>query len=216
MTLRNETALPHHNETIVVRNGCADDASGAWRSFESHLNWINVSFKPDEVILRRQSFSYTQQIISMYPSAVAELDGVVIGYAASERRDLGVLEIINFYVNDEYRGMGIGTKLLDVIERQCESAGFHTIIGFASDAYYPGKKQPTNVFLRADFELRKLSRSTEMYVKQLAVETDERKSVTDTKRVIFRTTVRTERLGDDDVIIFNDLEELRPEETPEA
>lgn len=208
MNLSKQTEQPEL-EIPVVRRGTTDDALPAWRCFEAHLNWINVSYPVEEVILRRQSVSYTQQIFASYPSAVLELDGVIIGYAACERRDLGVLEIINFYVDDNFRSRGYGARMMEEIERQCVETGFHTLVAFGSDLYYPGKFLPTSLFERLGYEVRSLSPRTEMYVKQLSVDIGEEFTVEETKRVIFRTITRTERVGDNDVMIYHDLEEIR-------
>lgn len=159
---------PGESPLIVVRHGRADDADGAWRLYQAYLNWINVWFTPDQVVQRHASKQRTKRMLESSPSAVAEADGVVVGFGVTEEREVGVLEVMNLYVDDSYRHKGLGTRLLGEIESQCAGFGIHTLLAFGSAHYYPGKVLPTGLFRRAGFEVRELVPSTELYMKAIA------------------------------------------------
>ena len=66
------------------------------------------------------------------PVLVAELDGVVVGWASlsewSKRRAYSDTAEISLYVKQEYRSRGIGKKLLEMIIQEGEKVGLHTVI----------------------------------------------------------------------------------------
>ena len=66
------------------------------------------------------------------PVLVAELDGVVVGWASlgewSDRCAYADTAEISLYVKQEFRSRGIGRRLLEVIVREGEKVGLHTII----------------------------------------------------------------------------------------
>ncbi|GAM12281.1 arsinothricin resistance N-acetyltransferase ArsN1 family A [Mesobacillus selenatarsenatis] len=69
-----------------------------------------------------------------YKVIVAELDGKVIGWASLNQynnRDAykGVADL-SVYIKREYRGKGIGGKLLTFIESMAKENGFHKIVLF--------------------------------------------------------------------------------------
>ena len=66
------------------------------------------------------------------PILVAELDGVVVGWASlsdwSHHDAYADTVEISLYVKEEFRRRGIGTRLLEAIVEEGEKAGIHTII----------------------------------------------------------------------------------------
>ncbi len=66
------------------------------------------------------------------PILVAESDGVVVGWASlsewSDRCAYSDTAEISFYVKQEFRGRGIGKRLLETIIQEGERAGLHAII----------------------------------------------------------------------------------------
>ncbi len=57
-------------------------------------------------------------------SFVAEVNGKVVGYAICAPREDGYLHLLNFAVDPEYRGKGIGTKLLLSVIEEAKFLGF--------------------------------------------------------------------------------------------
>ncbi len=69
---------------------------------------------------------------SKHPIFVAELDGIVVGWASlsawSSRRAYSDTAEISLYVKQEFRNKGIGKRLLADIIREGEKVGLHTVI----------------------------------------------------------------------------------------
>ena len=67
-----------------------------------------------------------------YPILVGESDGVVVGWASlskwSDRRAYSGTAEISLYVKQEFRGKGIGRKLMEAIISGGKRVGHHTII----------------------------------------------------------------------------------------
>ena len=67
-----------------------------------------------------------------YPIFVAELDSVIVGWAAlskwSDRRAYSDTAEVSLYVKEGFQGKGIGRKLLESIVQEGEKVGFHTVI----------------------------------------------------------------------------------------
>ncbi|MFQ6077547.1 MAG: GNAT family N-acetyltransferase [Thermodesulfobacteriota bacterium] len=68
-----------------------------------------------------------------YPILVAESNGVVVGWASlskwSDRCAYSGTAEISLYVKREFRGKGIGKKLIEAIVSEGERVGFHTVVG---------------------------------------------------------------------------------------
>ena len=71
------------------------------------------------------------------PILVAELDGVVVGWASlsewSTRCAYSDTAEISIYVKQEFRSRGIGKRLLEAIIRAGEEASLHTVIARIAD-----------------------------------------------------------------------------------
>lgn len=68
----------------------------------------------------------------MHPVLVAELDGVVIGWASlsewSSRCAYTATAEISLYIKEEFRGRSAGRRLLEDIMQEGEKAGLHTVL----------------------------------------------------------------------------------------
>ena len=69
---------------------------------------------------------------SKCPIVVAELEGVVVGWASlsewSDRCAYSDTAEISMYVKQEFRGRGIGRKLLEAMVQEGDKVGLHTIL----------------------------------------------------------------------------------------
>ena len=86
------------------------------------------------------------------PVLVAELDGIVIGWASlsewSPRRAYAATAEVSLYVKQEFRSRGIGRKLLDTIVLEGEKVGLHTIIARITT----GNKESIHLHEQAGFQ----------------------------------------------------------------
>ncbi|HEY40712.1 MAG TPA: N-acetyltransferase [Dehalococcoidia bacterium] len=68
----------------------------------------------------------------MHPVLVAELDGVVVGWASlsewSPRAAYTGTAEVSLYIKEEFRGKGAGRRLLEDIMRVGKRAGLHTVL----------------------------------------------------------------------------------------
>lgn len=172
---------------IHVRRATRADTQGAWHIFQSHLNWVNVWHDTNNVVQRRQDKDFLDYLFRTYPGAVAELDGVIVGWASTENREIGVLEVMNVYVDDSLRDQGVGTAMLELIEEECHSRGIASIISFASDMYYPGKRFPTGLFQKLGYDVSRVWPATEMYFRKVPLTEEETKSYRPVRRLSYLT-----------------------------
>ena len=86
------------------------------------------------------------------PVLVAELDGVVVGWASlsewSDRCAYADTAELSFYVKEEFRSRGIGKRLLEDIIQEGERVGLHTVIARIAT----GNNQSIHLHERVGFE----------------------------------------------------------------
>jgi phosphinothricin acetyltransferase len=93
-----------------------------------------------------------------WPFLVAELEGVVVGYAyGTQFRDRDAYRFTaedSIYVHPERMGRGVGTALLQALIDRCATYGFRTIIAVIGGA------EPSSIALHASFGFREAGRLT--------------------------------------------------------
>ena len=81
-------------------------------------------------------------IANGFPYFVAELDGRLVGYAyaSSYRARSGYRFVVedSVYVAEEWRGCGIGKRLLTTLIAECEKLGFRQMIAVIGDSENAG------------------------------------------------------------------------------
>ncbi|MFE5319155.1 GNAT family N-acetyltransferase [Paenibacillus sp. NPDC056579] len=67
-----------------------------------------------------------------YPVLVAELGGIVVGWASlnpySDRLAYERTSELSLYIHHDFRGQGIGKKLMDQVLKAGKEAGLHTVL----------------------------------------------------------------------------------------
>jgi len=88
-----------------------------------------------------------------FPILVAEIDGVVVGWASlsrwSGRCAYSETAEISIYIKDVYRGKGIGTNLLQKILEEGKAAGLHTVLARIAE----GSDASIRLHKKAGFEV---------------------------------------------------------------
>jgi len=86
-----------------------------------------------------------------HPILVAEIDNKVVGWASlsewSERSAYSDTVEISLYIEEGYRGKGIGKKLTEAILRAGKAEGLHTIIARVTE----GNEQSIHIFEKYGF-----------------------------------------------------------------
>lgn len=89
---------------------------------------------------------------SKNPILVAELDGVVVGWASlsewSPRRAYADTAEVSLYVKQEFRGRGVGRRLLEAVVCEGEKVGLHTVIARITES----NQESVHLHERAGFE----------------------------------------------------------------
>ncbi|MDO7908720.1 arsinothricin resistance N-acetyltransferase ArsN1 [Paenibacillus sp. JX-17] len=88
--------------------------------------------------------SWFDQHQGRYTALVAEEDGKAVGWAAinpySNRCAYDGVGDLSVYIHREYRGRGIGTQLLQAIDRAGRENGFYKIVLYTFPSNLPGQK----------------------------------------------------------------------------
>jgi len=108
--------------------------------------------------------------IQDYPSAVAEDDGLLIGFCYTVKFAPDVLELANIVVSSDRRNTGVGGRLLAHVENQAASV-FAAIILVNSDLYPQGKSEKrsaTDFYQRHDYRIVTATRDTRIFFKDLS------------------------------------------------
>jgi len=141
---------------IRVRTACDGDLPAIFALFRDELG-------------REPTPALTTVWVRDFPSAVAEDDEALVGFAYAKRFAPDVLELANIVVSADRRGAGLGQLLLAHVEATAV-ADYGGIILTNSDLYADGKtaKRPATAFyLRAGFELLAATAATRMFYKAL-------------------------------------------------
>jgi L-amino acid N-acyltransferase YncA len=127
---------------LNVRSACIADLPAIAKIYEHHVLHGSASFEslpPGEQEFRSR---YENIIGAGYPYLVAELDGVVQGYAyASAYRARYAYRFAvedSIYVRDGLAGKGIGRALLSELITRCEVSGFRLMIAVIGDSANAG------------------------------------------------------------------------------
>ena len=94
------------------------------------LNTV-ATFDTEPKTLEEQKVWFASHV-PKYPVLVVEQDGLVVGWASlskwSEKRAYSETTEGSLYVKKEYRGQGIGKRLLESIVQEGKKAGFHSVM----------------------------------------------------------------------------------------
>lgn len=107
--------------------------------------------------------------IHQYPAYVAELSDQLVGFAYSRPFAPDILEIDNLFVDENYRGEQIGTRLLLSVEAEA-SKQYASIILVNSELYdnaVVDKKPATKFYLRNGYSLIASTGPTRVFTKSL-------------------------------------------------
>jgi N-acetylglutamate synthase-like GNAT family acetyltransferase len=151
-------------EEITFRRSVPEDAPEVSRLFQNHLNWIHVWFSTKLTTFR--STSLTSWCIENFPGAIALADGHIVGFVNTRKRDSRSIDLLNVYVDDQYRQRGIATKLCAMVEEQAAELGITTILATATTSWFPGKPQSEGIFARLGYEIIRLDGESQLFLKR--------------------------------------------------
>ncbi len=140
-------------ETLLVRDATEADMAAVATIYGHYVLYGTPTFEteppgPEEMARRRAAL-----LAQGYPYLVAEIDGVVLGYAyvtAYRPRPAYWNTVENsIYLHHAAGGRGVGTRLLKALVEACESRGFRQIIAMIGDS---GNEASLRLHLAHGFE----------------------------------------------------------------
>jgi phosphinothricin acetyltransferase len=121
---------------ILIRGAELSDIGAITEIYNEAIRTTTATFdtEPKSEADRQRWFESRD---SQHPILVAEVDGVVTGWASisswKDRPAYNDTAETSFYVKEEHRGKGIGRKLKQTVIEEARRQGFHTLIAQAAE-----------------------------------------------------------------------------------
>ncbi|WP_057882630.1 GNAT family N-acetyltransferase [Tsuneonella troitsensis] len=132
---------------VEVRSAKVADAPAVAAIYAHHFRHGTASFDTVPPALVEWEAKISAILAKSWPFLVAELSGVVVGYAyAAQFRDRPAYAHTcedSIYVSAEYLGQGVGSKLISALVEAAKICGFEQMIAVAGGA------EPASVALHA-------------------------------------------------------------------
>ncbi len=139
------------NEMLTIRPAKSDDLKAITEIYNEAILTTDATFDVEPKTDSEQRAWFAKHG-PRNPILVAELDGVVVGWASlsewSDRCAYSDTAEISAYVKQEFRGRGIGRRLMEAIIQEGEKVGLHTVIARITE----GNKQSIHLHESLGFE----------------------------------------------------------------
>jgi N-acetylglutamate synthase-like GNAT family acetyltransferase len=152
-------------DDVVIRPSTPEDSPAVGRLFQNHLNWIDFWFAHSVTTFRNAA--PTAWCIEHFPGAVATIDETIVGFASCRLRDSRCADMVNVYVDDPYRKLGVATKMVELLNQQADELGITVMIGTATTRWFPGKPASERLFAKVGFEVIPLDVESSLYLRRV-------------------------------------------------
>jgi phosphinothricin acetyltransferase len=116
---------------LTIRHAERSDVERIAVIYNEAIRTTTATFDTEPKSLEQQ-LAWFESHGARHPILVAELDGLVVGWACltkwSERPAYDETAETSFYVHSEHRGQGIGRKLKEATIEEARRLGFHTLL----------------------------------------------------------------------------------------
>jgi L-amino acid N-acyltransferase YncA len=118
-------------DRCVIRDASEEDLPAIVKIYNYYVETSTATFdeEPQSLDQRREWF---RRHGDCYPVLVAELNGVVVGWAAispfSDRPAYRLTVEDSVYVHSEFTGRGVGSQLMRALISRAQSLGYHCIV----------------------------------------------------------------------------------------
>ena len=116
---------------LIIRPATLEDLDAITEIYNDAILNTVATFDTKPKTLEEQKIWFTNHV-PKYPILVAEQDGIIVGWASlsqwSEKLAYSGTTEGSLYVQKEYRGQGIGKRLLEEIVQEGKKAGFHSVM----------------------------------------------------------------------------------------
>ena len=115
----------------MIRSARREDLEAITQIYNEAIRTTTATFDTDPKTLDEQK-AWFENHGPKYPILVAEQNGIVSGWASlskwSDRCAYSDTAEISLYVKEEFRGKGVGKKLLEALTQEGGKRGLHTVI----------------------------------------------------------------------------------------
>jgi len=120
-----------NKKMLIIRQAKLEDLEAVTEIYNEAIQKTVATFDTEPKTIVEQKIWFTNHG-SKYPILVAELDGVIVGWASlskwSDRCAYSDTAEVSLYIKEGFRGRGIGKKLLQSIIEEGQKSGLHTAI----------------------------------------------------------------------------------------
>jgi amino-acid N-acetyltransferase len=109
----------------LMRPGAASDAASILRLIETNLVAGHLLPRTHEEVA-----SHAERFV------VLEDDGVIVGFGELAPLSRAVAEVRSLVVDEQWRGRGLGTRLVDELSARARRAGFSLLCAFTHDPHH--------------------------------------------------------------------------------
>jgi len=125
---------------LRIRKATNEDLSSITEIYNEAILQTIATFDTEIKTMEEQKVWFASHD-SEHPILVAEQNGIIVGWASlsrwSDRCAYSGTAEISLYVKEEYRGKGIGRKLLEAIMENGQKVGLHTVIARITEGNLP-------------------------------------------------------------------------------
>lgn len=123
-------------DQFVVRDATVQDLPAVVRVYNHYVETSTATFDEEPQTLE-QRLEWLKRHGNRYPVLVAELNGVVVGWASispfSERPGYRLTVESSVYVHFQHTGRGFGTRLMTDLIARANSLGYHCMVARIAD-----------------------------------------------------------------------------------
>lgn len=122
---------------LTIRQAAFDDLGQITEIYNDAIEKTTATFDTEPKTPEEQE-SWFASHDARHPVLIAARDGLIVGWASlskwSDRCAYSDTAEISLYIKEEYRGKGIGKKLMKAIIQEGKTAGLHTVIARIADS----------------------------------------------------------------------------------
>jgi phosphinothricin acetyltransferase len=120
-----------HNSRFTIRRAVAGDAAAIAAIYNEAIRTTTATFDTEEKSAEDR-LRWLEDHDETHPVYVAEVEGVVAGYASltrwSDRQAYAGTVESSFYVAERFRGQGVGRELKRNVVEEAKRLGYHTLL----------------------------------------------------------------------------------------
>jgi GNAT superfamily N-acetyltransferase len=161
--------------TATIRLTTVDDADATFRLFTQVLDKVNESYPNDESVRQPTSSAAMWELFMRWgPCCITIVDDKVVGLLLSNARDPHVLEIVNLFVEEEYRGRGYARQMLELFERRAAEDEYHTAMTSVNLNWNPQDPSFDQFFIHHGYDAITLNSENTLFLLKNNLQHEER------------------------------------------